>query len=92
MHGLLFSVQLAWEPIALALLAFAGLLGLLAVVSPRLFQKLAGQTDRWVDTNRALECLDRKVDIDAYVLPRSRLLGVAVLASVAVLSYLVVSL
>jgi len=91
MHGLLFSVHIVWEPIALALLGFAGLLGLLAVVSPRLFQKLAGQTDRWVDSNRALECLDRRVDIDAYVLPRSRLLGFAVIASVAVLSYLVVS-
>ncbi|MBX3414437.1 MAG: hypothetical protein KF708_17255 [Pirellulales bacterium] len=92
MPGLFVAVQIAWEPIALGLLAFAGALGLLAVVSPRLFQKLAGQTDRWVDSSRALECLDRRVDIDAYILPRSRLLGVAVLASVAVLSYLVVTL
>jgi len=92
MQGLLFSLHIVWEPIALGLLGFAGLLGLLAVVSPRLFQKLAGQTDRWVDSTRALECLDRRVDIDTYVLPRSRLLGVAVIASVAVLSYLVVIL
>lgn len=92
MSGLLFAVQIVWEPIALALLACAGLLGLLAIVSPRLFQKLAGQTDRWVDSNRALECLDRKVDIDSYILPRSRILGVAVLVSVAVLSYVVVVL
>jgi hypothetical protein len=90
MLGLLFSVQIVWEPIAFVLLGLAGLAGLLAVVSPRTFQKLAGQSGRWVDSSRALECLDRKVDIDAYVLPRSRLLGVAVLVSVAVLAYLVV--
>lgn len=92
MLGLLFAVQIAWEPIAFTLLGLAGLLGLLAVVSPRLFQKVAGQSGRWIDSSRALEYLDRKVDIDAYILPRSRLLGVAVLVSVAVLAYLIASL
>jgi hypothetical protein len=70
-------------------LALLGLVGLIAVISPNRFQKLATRSGQWVDTNKLAEVLDRRVDIDRYVLPFSRLLGVAVILSVAVLSYVV---
>jgi hypothetical protein len=70
-------------------LAFLGLIGLIAIVSPRRFEKLATRSGKWVDTNKLAEVLDKRVDIDHYVLPFSRLLGVAVILSVAVLSYVV---
>ena len=70
-------------------LALLGLVGLIAVISPNRFQKLATRGGQWVDTNKLAEVLDKRVDIDRYVLPFSRLLGVAVILSVAVLSYVV---
>ncbi len=70
-------------------LALLGLVGLIAVISPNRFQKLATRSGQWVDTNKLAEVLDKRVDIDRYVLPFSRLLGVAVILSVAVLSYVV---
>jgi hypothetical protein len=70
-------------------LALLGLVGLIAVISPNRFQKLAKRGGQWVDTNKLAEVLDKRVDIDRYVLPFSRLLGVAVILSVAVLSYVV---
>jgi hypothetical protein len=70
-------------------LGILGLIGLIAIVSPSRFQKIATRSGHWVDTNKLAEVLDKRVDIDRYVLPFSRLLGVAVILSVAVLSYVV---
>ncbi len=63
---------------------------LIAIVSPRRFAMLATRSGRWVDTNKIVEVFDKRIDIDQYVLPFSRLLGIAVLASLAVLSYVLV--
>jgi len=69
---------------ALGVVAF---FGLLAMVSPRHFASLAGGGSKWIDTSRYLEALDRRIDIDALVIRLSRLFGLAVLASAAVLAY-----
>jgi hypothetical protein len=70
-------------------LGLLGLVGLIAIVSPRGFQKIATRSGQWVDTNKLAEVFDKRVDIDRYVLPFSRLLGVAVILSVAILGYFV---
>lgn len=57
----------------------------LALVSPAMFRRLAGRANRWVDTSAIVNRLDRSIDIDARVLPYSRLLGAAVLVSVGAL-------
>lgn len=75
--------------LTLALLILIGLIGLVALVSPKLFARLAQGGSRWVDTNKALAVLDRRFDVDRYVLPFSRILGLAVLLSVAVLLYVI---
>jgi hypothetical protein len=68
-------------------LGLLGLIGVIAVFSPARFAKLATRSGRWVDTNKIVQVLDKRVDIDHYVLPFSRLLGVAVILSVGVLMF-----
>ena len=55
--------------------------GLIAVVSPNRFAMLVYSTGRWVDTNRWAAFLDRRVDIDRFIHPHSRIFGCLVLAS-----------
>jgi hypothetical protein len=71
-------------------LGVIALIGLIAVVSPSRFAVLATRSGRWVDTNKLAEALDKRIDIDRYVLPFSRLLGVVVLIAVAVLTYVLI--
>ena len=66
--------------------AIVGTIGLIALISPRLFFALAKRSSQWVDTDQALKSLDRRIDIDGYVLPYSRYLGLAVLAAVVILA------
>jgi hypothetical protein len=58
------------------LLGFSGLMGLLAVASPRLFTIVSSKNSGWVDSARFFDFLDRR-----------RAFGTLVLASVAVLAY-----
>ncbi len=75
-------------PLLWVALAVVGFLGLLAAAWPQKFSSLATRSGRWVDTNAALQKLDQRFDVDAYVLPYARLLGFAVVASVAFLGWL----
>ena len=68
-------------------LALSTVLGLLALVSPRLFQSLATRGSRWFDSKKFVETLDRQINVDQYVMPHSRVLGALVLASVAVMTF-----
>src|SRR3954463_14689103 len=80
----MFGTLLAVAPkqaILWGTLGVLGLIGVIAICSPRRFAKLANGSGRWVDTKKMLEVLDKRVDIDHYVLPFSRLLGVAVILS-----------
>jgi hypothetical protein len=69
------------------LLGFSGLMGLLAVASPRLFTIVSSKNSGWVDSARFFDFLDRRIDIDQFALDRPRAFGTLVLASVAVLAY-----
>jgi hypothetical protein len=75
-------------PFAWALLALVATVGLVALVSPRRFTALTRGSSHWVDTDKILSKLDTRVDVDKYILPFSRPLGVAVLLSVGVIAYL----
>ena len=70
------------------LLGSVGLIGLVAVLSPRCFSALAVRSNHWVDTAKLLACLDRPIDIDRHVLPFSRALGIAVIAAVCTMGVL----
>ncbi len=80
-----FTQGLLW--VALAVI---GCVGLLAVMSPTRFNMLATRGALWVDTSKVTTALDRRIDVDRFILPFSRILGVAVLAAVGVLAYVMV--
>src|ERR1043165_4374847 len=69
-------------------LGLVSVVGLVALISPRCFAVIAATSGRWVDTDKVLAKLDRPIDIDRYFLPRSRMLGAAVIAAVAILGML----
>jgi hypothetical protein len=83
------AVEVNWDSLLWVILGIVGAVGLLAILSPRRFSALATRSGQWVDTNKVLAQLDKRVDIDAYVLPFSRVLGVAVLAAVVLFGYLI---
>jgi hypothetical protein len=80
-------VEGVWQPLLATLLLLAGACGLIAVVHPRWFSVLAQRGSQWIDTNRAVEWLDRRIDIDCYVFPYTRLFGALVLASACFLAF-----
>jgi hypothetical protein len=69
-----------------SIIAFAGVMGLVALVSPRHFAAIARVGNHWVDTSKWLARLDTRVDVDSRLLPYSRHLGAALLASLGVLA------
>lgn len=75
-----------FEPLFWTVLGAVGLVGLVAVVSPRGFAAMSLRSGQWIDSEKILEKLDQRFDVDQYVLPYSRTLGCFVLASVVVLA------
>lgn len=80
-------LQSFWETCFWFLLAIAGLVALVALVSPAAFRSLAEFGGRWRDSSKLLEKLDKQIDVDRLVLPYSRALGAAVLATIAILCF-----
>ncbi len=39
-------------------------IGVVAIISPRLFGVLATRSGRWIDTNKLFEVFDKRFDID----------------------------
>lgn len=64
-------------------MAFCVLCGLLALLAPRAFALFARKSSRWVESRKYLEYLDRTVDIDRFILSRSRLFGALLLLAIA---------
>jgi hypothetical protein len=73
--------------LVLSFLGITGLLGLLAVVSPPRFARIAQSGGQWIDTSKLQQLLDRPIGIDHHVLRYSRLFGAAVIASALWLAY-----
>jgi len=74
--------------IAWSVLGLLGTVGLVAVANPRWFRSLASMSNTWVDSDRMLQALNRRVEVDHLILPFSRALGVAVLVATGCLCYL----
>jgi hypothetical protein len=75
-----------WEPLFWSVLGAVGVVGLVALVSPRGFAAMAMRSGQWIDSEKILEKLDQRFDVDQYVLPYSRTLGCFVIASVVILA------
>lgn len=87
MNSMSPSLQTFWETCFWILLAIAGLIALVAVVSPATFRTLAKFGGQWLDSGKLLAALDKPIDVDRLVLPYSRMLGAAVLATIALLCF-----
>lgn len=83
------SISSVYLPIIWGLLALIATIGVVAVASPRWFARLDAIGSRWIDTSRWVAKLDRRIDVDARVLPHSRLLGGAVLMSVGLIAWMI---
>ncbi|MBC7816503.1 MAG: hypothetical protein IAG10_06425 [Planctomycetaceae bacterium] len=79
--------QFVWGPFCGILLASCGIIGLVALLSPKAFERIANFSGRWIDSNQILARLDKPIDVDSLVLPHSRKLGAAVLAAVSILAF-----
>jgi len=77
----------ATDGLVFALLGIAGLLGVLAVLSPSRFALIAHSGGQWIDTSKLTELLDRRIPVDHMVLRHSRLFGVLVTVSALWLAY-----
>ena len=81
-----FLSTVNWDPLVWVLLGIFGGFASVAVVSPRRFAQLQERSNQWVNTNKLVALLDKRVDVDRFFMPHSRLLGVVVLASVVMLA------
>ncbi|MCG8585706.1 MAG: hypothetical protein MI757_13450 [Pirellulales bacterium] len=84
------------QAIDLALVVWSSLgilaaVGLLAAMSPGCFRRLCGQSDQWIDTDKLLEPLNRRIDVDQHVMPFCRVLGIAVVGAAVLIGYLYVN-
>lgn len=78
----------AWSPIVWGVAATLAVIGALAAIWPKCFRRMAEWGNTWIDTSRVTGALDRRIDIDTFVLRHSRAFGVFVLASVAAMAAL----
>ncbi len=83
--GSLASGPAVW--IVWGLLASVVIIGLLAVVSPGHFAKLAQGSGKWIDTDALRQRVEKPIDIDTFILRNSRAFGVIVVAAACVLGY-----
>lgn len=87
MHSAPNLLQTLWGPLSWTLLGLAGIIGLVALLSPRTFRSFAEYGGRWLDSEKLLAQLDKRIDVDRLVLPYSRWLGAAVVAAVAIIGF-----
>ena len=87
MNSLLSHIQPVWGPICWILLASSGILGLVALLSPKTFERIAIFGSRWIDSRKIIERLDKPIDVDRHLLAHSRKFGTAVLVAVAILGF-----
>jgi hypothetical protein len=88
MSGFILLAVSAKEALMWGGLGVLTFVGLLAVISPRRFAKLANCGSQWIDTSKVVERLDKPIHVDRYILPFSRLLGAAVILAVVLIGYL----
>ena len=75
-----------WQPFTWTLLAVAGIFGLMAILSPRLFSTVSAWSSTWIDIDRFAKKLDKRIDIDPGFTLHSRPLGALTVVAAVVLA------
>ena len=88
MNHLMIASSVNFAPYVWAGIGTLGMIGFLAIASPSRFRKLCTRSDHWVDTDKLLEPLNRRFDLDQHIMPFSQVLGGAVLAAAVLIGYL----
>jgi len=88
MHEVFWLIEVVWRPALLACLAGVASVGIVAAMAPSLFRRICEHSGRQLDLSRLCRFLERPIDVDQYLIRHPRLLGLASIASCAVLAYL----
>ena len=81
------AVLSAWQSLCMAILALSAICGAIAMASPKRFRALAAYSARWIDTEGIGKWLDRRIDVDGYVLRHPRAFGAIATLSALYLAY-----
>ncbi len=85
MDSFVTFLVLSWKPAFFVLLAAASGGAMIAVASPRLFERVVTIADRPINVEPWLSVLNRSISVDRPFVRHARLLGIATLASVVLL-------
>lgn len=77
----------AWQSLCMAVLALSAVCGAIAMASPKKFRAPAVCSARWIKTEGLSKWLDRRVDVDGYVLRHPRAFGAIATISAIYLAY-----
>ena len=77
----------AWQSLCMAALALSAICGAIAMASPKRFRALAVYSARWIETEGLSKWLDRRIDVDGYVLRHPRAFGAIATLSAIYLAY-----
>ena len=85
-----FALNLTHADIAWVIwlwLGIFGLLGLLALLSPHAFNRMARVGGKWIDTSKFFDSMEKPITVDRFVLRHCRLFGLVVMVGAAVFGY-----
>jgi diguanylate cyclase (GGDEF)-like protein len=82
-------LQEAWPIIIVSFLGLSGIVGLLALVSPKMFAVVAESGGMWIATPKTVAVVESPIDIDQFVIRNSRQFGALVLMVVCYLTLFV---
>ena len=67
--------------LAVAMIPFSALIGAIAAISPRFFEKLVRIGDKGISLDRVVAIIERPIDVEGNLKPHTRLLGLSALIS-----------
>lgn len=81
-----FYMSFSALPICIVIASIVGCLlcGMVAIVSPARFARIAGFWGKWIETRPQVPLVDARVDVDSTILRYTRPFGVAVICAAAV--------
>lgn len=67
--------------VGVAMIIFAAAIGAIATISPRVFERVMRITDKGFSLDHLIATIERPINIERYLKPHTRLLGISALTS-----------